>query len=69
MPSIRESSSASAKLARRPPCTAADQVVCQAGLPSPLRASAPALPAGDYRIHYLLADQYDSAGYVAVTVE
>ena len=23
---------------------------------------------GDYRIHYLLADQYDSAGYVEVTV-
>ncbi|QBR92033.1 endonuclease/exonuclease/phosphatase family protein [Nocardioides euryhalodurans] len=27
------------------------------------------LPPGDYRIHYLLADQYDSAGYVEVTVE
>ena len=27
------------------------------------------LPPGDYRIHYLLADQYDSAGSVAVTVE
>jgi hypothetical protein len=27
------------------------------------------LPPGDYRIHYLLADQYNSAGYVAVTVE
>ena len=27
------------------------------------------LPPGDYRIHYLLADQYDSAGQVAVTVE
>jgi hypothetical protein len=27
------------------------------------------LPPGDYRIHYLLADQYDSAGYVDVTVE
>ena len=26
------------------------------------------LPPGDYRIHYLLADQYDSAGYVEVTV-
>jgi hypothetical protein len=27
------------------------------------------LPPGDYQIHYLLADQYDSAGYVEVTVE
>ncbi|GAA2114760.1 endonuclease/exonuclease/phosphatase family protein [Nocardioides bigeumensis] len=27
------------------------------------------LPPGDYRIHYLLADQYSSAGYVDVTVE
>ena len=27
------------------------------------------LPPGDYRIHYLLADQYNSAGYVEVTVE
>ena len=27
------------------------------------------LPPGKYRIHYLLADQYDSAGYVAVTVK
>lgn len=27
------------------------------------------LPPGDYRIHYLLADQYNSAGWVAVTVE
>ena len=27
------------------------------------------LPPGDYRIHYLLADQYDSAGSVEVTVE
>ena len=27
------------------------------------------LPPGDYRIHYLLADQYSSAGYVEVTVE
>lgn len=27
------------------------------------------LPPGAYRIHYLLADQYDSAGYVTVTVE
>jgi endonuclease/exonuclease/phosphatase family metal-dependent hydrolase len=26
------------------------------------------LPPGDYRIHYLLADQYDSAGYVEITV-
>jgi hypothetical protein len=27
------------------------------------------LPPGDYRIHYLLADQYNSAGYVDVSVE
>ncbi len=27
------------------------------------------LPPGDYRIHYLLADQYNSAGYVEVTVK
>jgi endonuclease/exonuclease/phosphatase family metal-dependent hydrolase len=27
------------------------------------------LPPGDYRIHYLLSDQYNSAGYVEVTVE
>jgi hypothetical protein len=27
------------------------------------------LPPGDYRIHYLLSDQYSSAGYVEVTVE
>jgi hypothetical protein len=27
------------------------------------------LPPGDYQIHYLLADQYNSAGFVEVTVE
>ena len=27
------------------------------------------LPPGRYRIYYLLADQYSSAGYVEVTVE
>ena len=27
------------------------------------------LPPGGYRIHYLLADQYDSAGFVDVTVK
>ncbi len=27
------------------------------------------LPPGDYRIHYLLADQYNSAGFIEVTVE